>query len=173
MDPDALGGFAAGSQLTTDPHGSCLKRLQPAPRFQWCRAVQGVGDGGQPQTSRGLPGARIARYALEAQASRNAPPFGASRTDPLVFGAVTGKGASKMTYQHLVISRGRYQLVALTDDAQYSIGDRANYAVLTDSGARVRQDMSLEEARAYLDLLVDQGNARSVDHQPAGLKLKR
>lgn len=78
-----------------------------------------------------------------------------------------------MNCQHLVISKGRYQLVALTDEDHYTIGDHANYAVLTDSGARVRQDMSLEEARAYLDVLVDQGSGRSVDPQHAALKLKR
>jgi hypothetical protein len=78
-----------------------------------------------------------------------------------------------MNYQHLVISKGRYQLVALTDEDHYAIGDRANYAILTDSGARVRQDMSLDEAKAYLDVLVDQGSDRSVVDQHVAMKLKR
>jgi hypothetical protein len=78
-----------------------------------------------------------------------------------------------MNYQHLVISKGRYQLVALTEEDHYAIGDRANYAILTDSGARVRQDMSLEEARAYLDVLVDRGSDRSAVDQHVVLKLKR
>ena len=66
-------------------------------------------------------------------------------------------------YTHQVLIKGNYQIVAVTQDEQYDPGEITSYAVLTLAGARLRQDMSLEDARIWMDLRIEQENLQRVE----------
>ena len=66
-------------------------------------------------------------------------------------------------YTHQVFIKGNYQIVAVTQDEQYDPGEITSYAVLTLAGARLRQDMSLEDARIWMDLRIEQENLQRVE----------
>ena len=66
-------------------------------------------------------------------------------------------------YTHPVLIKGNYQVVAVTQDEQYDPGDITSYAVLTMAGARLRQDMTLEDARIWMDKLIEEENLRRSD----------
>ncbi len=59
-------------------------------------------------------------------------------------------------YTHPVLIKGNYQVVAVTQDEQYDPGDITGYAVLTTAGARLRQDMTLEDARIWMDKRIEE-----------------
>lgn len=66
-------------------------------------------------------------------------------------------------YTHPVLIKGNYQVVAVTQDEQYGPGDITGYAVLTMAGARLRQDMSLEDARIWMDQRLEEENLQRVE----------
>ncbi len=66
-------------------------------------------------------------------------------------------------YTHQVFIKGNYKIVAVTQDEQYDPGEITSYAVLTLAGARLRQDMSLEDARIWMDLRIEQENLQRVE----------
>ncbi|KMM76410.1 hypothetical protein QN244_07995 [Xanthomonas rydalmerensis] len=72
-------------------------------------------------------------------------------------------------YHHTVQVKGRYQLVALTREPEYSPANVVGYAVTTDGGARVDpHDMSWDEARVFLDTLVERDrDAVSAEKKPS------
>jgi hypothetical protein len=57
-------------------------------------------------------------------------------------------------YQHLVDQKGRYQLVALTTEPLPESGEVLGYALVTASGAKIWQDLTLSEGRMRLDSIV-------------------
>ncbi len=66
-------------------------------------------------------------------------------------------------YTHPVLIKDNYQVVAVTQDEQYDPGDITGYAVLTTAGARLRQDMSLEDARTWMDKRIEEDNLQRVE----------
>lgn len=62
-------------------------------------------------------------------------------------------------YSHPILVRGRYQIVALTDEAQFDPAEVTGYAVLSPSGGRLRHELSLEEARLWADRLIEEEEA--------------
>lgn len=54
-------------------------------------------------------------------------------------------------YRHHIQTKGRYQIVALTDDAQYDPNDIYAYAVMSSSGVKMRQELTLSDAQNWLD----------------------
>ena len=66
-------------------------------------------------------------------------------------------------YTHPVLIKDNYQVVAVTQDEQYDPGDITGYAVLTTPGARLRQDMSLEDARTWMDKRIEEDNLQRVE----------
>ncbi|WP_260115048.1 hypothetical protein [Xanthomonas indica] len=72
-------------------------------------------------------------------------------------------------YHHTVQVKGRYQLVALTREPEYSPANVVGYTVTTDGGARVDpHDMSWDEARVFLDTLVERDrDAVSAERKPS------
>lgn len=66
-------------------------------------------------------------------------------------------------YTHPILIKGNYQVVAVTQDEQYDPGDVASYAVQTMAGARLRQDLSLEDARIWMDKLIEEENLRRTE----------
>ncbi len=61
-------------------------------------------------------------------------------------------------YQHTVLTRGRYRLMALTHETQYDPAGVIGYTVVTDSGARLTPDLSMDDARVWMDALVEAEN---------------
>lgn len=59
-------------------------------------------------------------------------------------------------YSHTMLVRGRYQIVALTDEAQFDPADVTGYAVLSPSGEKLRHEPSFEEARLWADRLIEE-----------------
>ncbi len=58
-----------------------------------------------------------------------------------------------LEYQHTVLVRGQYRLVALTHGEVYDPGEVFGYAVVTASGAKLTADLSLDDARTWIDAL--------------------
>lgn len=54
-------------------------------------------------------------------------------------------------YRHHIQTKGRFQIVALTDDAQYDPNDIYAYAVMSSAGVKLRQELTLSDAQNWLD----------------------
>ncbi|WP_256774393.1 MULTISPECIES: hypothetical protein [unclassified Stenotrophomonas] len=79
---------------------------------------------------------------------------------------VLGRGASLMVeYPHPLQSRGRYQLVALTNSPVYSPADVFGFAVLTSEGARITEVVSLDDAHSQWERLLAKDEAVSVEDE--------
>ena len=72
-------------------------------------------------------------------------------------------------YSHTLLVRGRYQIVALTDEAQFDPAEVTGYAVLSSAGAKLRHELSLEDARDWADRLIEEEGAQRSD-PPAPIK---
>ncbi|HEX7803936.1 MAG TPA: hypothetical protein VF471_14395 [Pseudoxanthomonas sp.] len=75
-------------------------------------------------------------------------------------------------YSHTILVRGRYQIVALTDEAQFDPAEVTGYAVLSPAGEKLRHELSLEEARLWADRLIEEEEApqRSEPATPASAR---
>lgn len=62
-----------------------------------------------------------------------------------------------MEYRHTIFQKHGYQVVALTRDSDpaYAPDEVIGYAVVTDSGAKLRDEHSLEDARLYMERLLE------------------
>lgn len=54
-------------------------------------------------------------------------------------------------YQHHVQTKGRFHIVALTRESEYDLEDVYAYAVMSSSGVKLRQELSLGDAQKWLD----------------------
>lgn len=82
-------------------------------------------------------------------------------------------GLTVMEYMHPVLIKGNYQVVALTREQEYDPGEVTAYAVLNSTGARLRQDLSLEEARIWVDTLIEEEKVLRADDPPVRAKPMR
>ncbi|MCE4371964.1 hypothetical protein [Xanthomonas hortorum] len=73
-------------------------------------------------------------------------------------------------YQHTVLTRGGYRVVAITREEIYAPETVVAYAVVTDAGTRITPDLSLDQAKVWIDSLVESesGGRKSdlIDHKP-------
>ncbi|KFA25814.1 hypothetical protein FQK02_08970 [Xanthomonas vasicola] len=73
-------------------------------------------------------------------------------------------------YQHTVLTRGGYRVVAITRDEVYAPDAIVAYAVVTNAGTRITPDLSLDQAKVWIDsLLESESGGRTsdfVDHKP-------
>ena len=69
-------------------------------------------------------------------------------------------------YSHPILVRGRYQIVALTDEAQFDPAEVTGYAVLSPSGEKLRHEAGLEEARLWADRLIEEETPQRSDPAP-------
>lgn len=76
-------------------------------------------------------------------------------------------------YSHPILVRGRYQIVALTDEAQFDPADVTGYAVLSPAGAKLRHELSLEDARLWVDRLIEEETIQRDDPAPPARAVKR
>lgn len=61
-----------------------------------------------------------------------------------------------MEYSHSLLVRGRYQIVALTDRAQFDPAEISGYAVLSPAGERLRYHPSFDDACLWTDRLIEE-----------------
>lgn len=63
-------------------------------------------------------------------------------------------------YQHHVLTRGHYHIVALTRDQEFESDEIYAYAVMSSSGVKLRQELTLSDARNWIDdrIVQDQGS---------------
>lgn len=59
-------------------------------------------------------------------------------------------------HSHLVLARGRYQIVALSPADEFDPGRAVAHDVLTKSGARVRRELTLDDAKARVEALCEE-----------------
>lgn len=81
-----------------------------------------------------------------------------------------------MEYRHTLLQKHGYQVVAITRDADpaYAPDEVIGYAVVTDSGAKLREEASLEQARLYMEQLIeDEQPIRADDARPRRRKSVR
>ncbi|MGH8109796.1 MAG: hypothetical protein ACREO1_13890 [Arenimonas sp.] len=76
-----------------------------------------------------------------------------------------------LEFSHPIFIKGRYRVVALTEDQQYDEDKIMAYAVLNATGAKLRHELSLEDAKAWMEKLVKEDNL-DVTTQPQ-IKPKR
>ena len=76
-------------------------------------------------------------------------------------------------YTHSVLIRGNYQIVAVTQDEQYDPGGITGYAVLTTAGAKLREDMTLEDARIWIDKLIEDERLRLAEPRARAIRQRR
>jgi hypothetical protein len=75
-------------------------------------------------------------------------------------------------YTHPILIKGRYQVVALTPDADYDPGEITAYAVYNSSGAKLRHELSLDDAKAWVEQMIEEENLQRPD-QPTPAKTTR
>ena len=75
-------------------------------------------------------------------------------------------------YSHPIFIKGRYRVVALTEEQEYSEDKILAYAVLNSSGAKLRHELSLIDAKEWMEKLVDEDNV-AVDAQQLQVKPRR
>lgn len=64
-------------------------------------------------------------------------------------------------YQHTVLTRGGYRVVAITRDEVYAPDAVVAYAVVTDAGTRITPDLSLDQATVWIDSLERRAQGRA------------
>jgi hypothetical protein len=75
-------------------------------------------------------------------------------------------------YSHPIFIKGRYRVVALTEDQKYTEDNILAYAVLNESGAKIRHELSLIDAKEWMEKLVEEDNI-AVDTQQPQVKPRR
>ena len=58
-------------------------------------------------------------------------------------------------YSHPLFIKGHYQVVALTPEEEYD-SERVAYAVLNSAGAKLRHELTLDNAKAWVETLIEQ-----------------
>ncbi|MCI4567370.1 hypothetical protein [Lysobacter sp. CFH 32150] len=58
-------------------------------------------------------------------------------------------------YSHPLFIKGHYQVVALTSEEQYEPERVFAYAVLNSAGAKLRHELTLDDAKAWVEVLIE------------------
>lgn len=67
-------------------------------------------------------------------------------------------------YRHPILIKGGYQVMAITEGREYDPSAVVAYAVVTLSGAKIRHELSIDSAMAWMDRLVDE-EAQRLEHE--------
>lgn len=54
-------------------------------------------------------------------------------------------------YRHLILRQGTRELVALTGAEEFNTADVYAYAVVSSSGVKLRQELTLDDARSWME----------------------
>ena len=68
-----------------------------------------------------------------------------------------------MEHCHPILIKGRYHVVALTPEEEFDPGEITGYAVLNSSGARLRHESTLDDARAWMEKLAGEEDLQHTD----------
>ncbi|MEJ7806599.1 MAG: hypothetical protein WKG03_11870 [Telluria sp.] len=75
------------------------------------------------------------------------------------------------THSVPVLSKGQYRIVAVTIDDDDNRDQTIGYAVLDSAGIRLRQELTLDDAKAWMERYIDEDNPAPsvvpVVHAPA------
>ncbi len=71
-----------------------------------------------------------------------------------------------LEYSHPIFIKGRYRVVALSEDQEYNEDNIIAYAVLNSSGAKIRHELSLIDAKEWMEKLVEEDNVDVSVAQP-------
>jgi hypothetical protein len=74
----------------------------------------------------------------------------------LVQGSNAPKECAMTGHAHPILTMGGYQLVALTQGETYDPDSVIAFVVMTMSGARLHHERTLEDARSWMERLVDE-----------------
>jgi len=77
-----------------------------------------------------------------------------------------------LEYSHPIFIKGSYRVVALTENQEYNEDNIIAYAVLNSSGAKIRHELSLIDAKEWMEKLVEEDNI-VVDAQQPQVKPRR
>jgi len=61
-----------------------------------------------------------------------------------------------LEYSHPIFIKGRYRVVALTENQEFNEDQIMAYAVLNSSGAKIRHELSLVDAKEWMERLVEE-----------------
>ncbi len=61
-------------------------------------------------------------------------------------------------FSHPIFIKGQYRVVALTEDQHYDEDRIMAYAVFNSSGAKLRHELSLDDAKAWMEKRVEEDN---------------
>ncbi|MEO8003203.1 MAG: hypothetical protein ABI644_15145 [Arenimonas sp.] len=61
-----------------------------------------------------------------------------------------------LEYSHPIFIKGRYRVVALTENQEFNEDQIMAYAVLNSSGAKIRHELSLVDAKEWMEKLVEE-----------------
>ena len=76
-------------------------------------------------------------------------------------------------YSHQMLVRGHYQVVALSQEPDFDADAITGYAVVSSSGARLRYEVTLEQARLWVDQLIEDEELRQAEPRPAAKAIRR
>jgi hypothetical protein len=71
-----------------------------------------------------------------------------------------------LEYSHPIFMKGRYRVVALSQNEEYDEDNITAYAVLNSSGAKLRHELSLIDAKEWMEKLVEEDNVDISAAQP-------
>ena len=63
-----------------------------------------------------------------------------------------------LEFSHPIFIKGRYRVVALTEDQPFDEDKIMAYAVLNSAGAKLRHELSLDDAKSWMEKLVEEDN---------------
>lgn len=63
-----------------------------------------------------------------------------------------------LEYSHPIFIKGRYRVVALSENPEYNEDNIIAYAVLNSTGAKIRHELSLIDAKEWMEKLVEEDN---------------
>ena len=66
-------------------------------------------------------------------------------------------------HRHPLLIKGRYQVVALTPEPEFDPGEISGYAVVNSSGAKLRHELSLDDAKAWMEKQVAEEEPSQID----------
>ena len=61
-------------------------------------------------------------------------------------------------YSHPLFIKGHYQVVALTSEEEYDPERVFAYAILNSAGTKLRHELTLDDAKAWVKTLIEQEN---------------